>query len=64
MFLYLQVNEDRIERRLGELRRVVDGITVENDELEGLGKLKDPFDLVLNKIFGVSHRHLSNIDSA
>ncbi len=54
MFLYLKVNEDRIERRLGELRRVVDGITVENDELEGLGKLKDPFDLVLNKIFGVS----------
>lgn len=42
------VDDDGSQRRLEELRRVVDGVCVQDNQLEGLGQLKDPLDLTLD----------------
>ena len=44
----LQVHKDRVEGGLEQLGGVVDGVAVEHDQLEGLGQLEDPLDLVLH----------------
>ena len=49
---YLQMDHNRVETGFEQLGRMVDGVAIQDDQLECLGKLEDAFDFVLN----VSHR--------
>lgn len=42
---YLEIDNGRCERSLGQLRRVVDSVAVEHDELQSPRQLKDTLDL-------------------
>jgi len=44
----LEVHEDGVEGGLEELAGVVDGVAVEDDELQGFAQLEDSLDLVLD----------------
>lgn len=44
----LNVDDDGRQRGFGQLRGVVDGVCVQDHQLQGLGQLKDPLDLALN----------------
>ena len=44
----LQVDDKRCQRSLGQLRRVVDGVAVEDDQLHGARQFEDALDLGLH----------------
>lgn len=45
---YFDIHNDGSQGGLGQLRRVVDGVCVQSDQLEGAGQLKDTLDLTLH----------------
>ncbi len=42
------VDDDGSQRSFEELRRVVDGVCIQDDQLKGLGQLKDPLYFTLD----------------
>lgn len=49
---HLDVDDDGCQGGLGQLGRVVDGVSVQHHQLQGLGQLKDAFDLTLHLGWG------------
>ena len=45
---HFDVDDDGSQRRLEKLRWVVDGVCIQDDQLKGLGQLKDPLYLTLD----------------
>lgn len=45
---HFDVDNDGGQRGFEKLRRVIDGVCIQDDQLQRLGKLKDPLDLTLD----------------
>lgn len=56
---HLDVDDDGCQGGLGQLGRVVDGVSVQHHQLQGLGQLKDAFDLTLHLGWGDTGRAVS-----
>lgn len=45
---HFDVDDDGSQRGFEELRWVIDGVCIQDDQLERLGQLEDPLDLTLD----------------